>query len=487
MSVHTLTRPIRNRTEIPTLQSDRYQLTGKILGQGFWGIVYEGTDHSSGEPEPIAIKFLDPNDIAAEQMNIRGIDRTQALRKEKGKLAACSNVVPRQLVTEGNQSFIVMPRYDQNLAQTLPNIQRTHRGRITPRVTTLLLDIVHGVGEVHEQHGRVHADIKPDNIMLDAKGRALLTDLGTSTLPYGSPNVSRDNMGEITTRAPECFTKGSHPTTASDVWSSGALAYEILTGKSLLGTEIGNAVSPGKFMENGELVSTLVKTRIGDVPRPFRKVLKKALAYDPKDRYQDGIELESAMKHAVHTYENSSLRSRVLQGIAAVATLGTLAGIGYLAHSTNVAKLEKDKSYLSQRVNALDSSIDSRRKREVVRAYLREETFSSVDAAMAAGRLRGYEDLLGDKKSAALAYLVGPEVVFRALEENGGAADYNSLKSVIKPKLRTPWAVFDHIDGDYLDSWMTRDQWDVREKTKKEWAKLGDIRKYNVPVNKPQE
>ncbi len=487
MSLHTLARPARTRTEIPTLESARYHLTGNVLGQGFWGTVYEGTDLSSGEPEPVAIKFLDPTDIALEQMTARGIDRTQALRKEKGKLAACSNVVPRQLVTEGDQTFIVMPRYEQNLAQVLPSLQRTHLGRLTPTVTILLLDIVHGVGEVHEQHGRVHADIKPDNIMLDSRGRALLTDLGTSTLPYGTPNVSRDNMGEITTRAPECFTKGSHPTTASDVWSSGALVYEILTGEPLLGKEIANTLNPGEFMSNGELVSSVVKTKIGKVPRPFRRVLTKALTYDPQQRYHDGIELESAMKHAISSYQSSSLRSRVMQGIAAVATLGALAGVGYLAHTANVAKLEKDNSELSQRVDALDSSVHSRRKREIVRAYLREETFSSVDAAMAAGKLKGYEDLLGgDKKSAALAYLAGPEVVFRALEENGGAADYESLKRVIRPKMRNPWEVFDHIDGDYLDSWMTRNQWEIREQTKKEWAKLGEARTYNT-TNRPQE
>ena len=94
-----------------------------------------------------------------------------------------------------------------------------------------LQDIAKGLGEMHSTK-RVHGDLKPDNIAVDGN-KLLLTDLGTATNANFGWTVSapRDNMGFLYVRAPECFVPESHPTTSSDVYSWGSLAYKLFSGE----------------------------------------------------------------------------------------------------------------------------------------------------------------------------------------------------------------------------------------------------------------
>lgn len=99
------------------IDSNRFKLGG-LIGRGTWGAVYAAHDNLLGED--VAIKVLDPTELAKELMKQRNINPQEAVKKEAAKPAACSNVVPRHLEEDKNgRLFIVMPKYDRFLSQEL--------------------------------------------------------------------------------------------------------------------------------------------------------------------------------------------------------------------------------------------------------------------------------------------------------------------------------------------------------------------------------
>ena len=241
------------------IASNRYNVLN-LLGRGCWGAVYLAKDMIL--EEEVAIKVLEPNEIALKQMAHRNIDFLKAMKKEAGKLTACSHVVPRVLEFDNNEKpFLVMPPYERFLSDKLHD-DSSYRcylghGMSIDDILRYMRDVAIGLSEIHTKIGRAHGDLKPDNIAIDHVGRALLNDLGTSTCAsYGRSVSPRDNMGFIYTRAPECFKEDSHPDKKSDIWSFGSLLYRMFTGKYILEDEIN------KEIELDEKIDAVIKQRI---------------------------------------------------------------------------------------------------------------------------------------------------------------------------------------------------------------------------------
>nr|MCK4929754.1 protein kinase [Nanoarchaeota archaeon] len=275
------------------IKSERYTLKG-LLGRGCWGIVYHGQD--SIMDEEVAIKILYPNEVAQQQMQERNISPIKAMKKEALKLAACSNVVPRKLeIDEEGKPFIVMPRYEKTLADVLNDKgdrKFFNNGLSIEEVNKYIKDISTGISETHNKLKRTHGDLKPDNIVLDEKGNALLTDFGSSTCASTGRSVSpRDNIGFVYIRAPENFKKGSHPEKESDIWALDAIKYRLYTGKYPLEDEFNNSKDPRLFLEQvgdkgiNNIIRKKIRKNKKNIPRKARKLLKKGLDVNPKKRH----------------------------------------------------------------------------------------------------------------------------------------------------------------------------------------------------------
>jgi len=111
---------------------------------------------------------------------------------------------------------------------------RLRGGRALPagQVTEILTSVLRGLGDAHAR-GVVHRDIKPGNVLLDEDGVAKLADFGTAHVA-GDHSLSTHADGLIVGTpwymAPEMLL-GRAPTVASDLWSVGVMAYEMLTGE----------------------------------------------------------------------------------------------------------------------------------------------------------------------------------------------------------------------------------------------------------------
>ena len=111
----------------------------------------------------------------------------------------------------------------------------------------LIHDVAAGLAYLHEKD-ILHQDIKPDNILIDTEGNYLITDFGISTRARSTLRKSviggNTSGGTTAYMGPERFSREPAPTKASDIWSFGAMVFELLEGVTPFG-EIGGGMQKG--------------------------------------------------------------------------------------------------------------------------------------------------------------------------------------------------------------------------------------------------
>ena len=158
------------------------------------------------------------------------------------------------------------------------------RGRMTVEESVALLATVCGAVEAAHARGIVHRDIKPSNILLTKDGKPKLADFGLALLTekhleYSRLTLGGTTLGTLEYAAPEQLAGGG-VTTASDLYSLGVLAYELLTG------ELPRGVFDPPSVRNAE------------IDPAFDGVVLRALQSDPARRYDSVAEFRAAILHA---------------------------------------------------------------------------------------------------------------------------------------------------------------------------------------------
>jgi serine/threonine-protein kinase len=162
----------------------------------------------------------------------------------------------------------------------------------------IIRDIAAGLAYAHERRV-IHRDVKPENILIYADGRAALADFGASRFSKGATKAFTD-AGTLGYMAPE--QAYGRVRFASDVFSLGLIAYEVLTG-----------VLP---MWPFEWPPERYEDFLVKVPEPVQPVLRKAAQFDPKRRYKDAVELHQALESAFARVERPRKLKRRLRPAA---------------------------------------------------------------------------------------------------------------------------------------------------------------------------
>jgi tRNA A-37 threonylcarbamoyl transferase component Bud32 len=272
----------------------RYRIDG-VLGAGGMGIVYRGWDPSLGRP------------VAVKVVRAGGDDAlTQRLAREAQSLARLNHPNACQIYDvgrDGDEVWIAMELVD---GVTLRAWLAGQPGR--GDVLDVLVAAGRGLAAAHGA-GLVHRDVKPENVLVDRAGRAVVSDFGLARTD-GDPSATRTGVvvGTPAYMAPEQL-DGSVADARSDQYSFAVMAHEAITGAR---PRPRNAASPV-------------------LPAPLRAALARALADDPARRYPSLGELLDALS----TRRSSRRVLGVGLALAAIAVVATIA-IGSLSTSDRV-------------------------------------------------------------------------------------------------------------------------------------------------------
>jgi len=184
-------------------------------------------------------------------------------------------------------------------------------------------DVADALAYLHDQ-GVVHRDLKPANVLFDEAGRACLADFGLARLA-GPDHLTRTGelLGTPGFMAPEQVEDAKRVDTRTDVWAFGALLYAALAGRRPYADRAG--VAAALAAARRELPAPLESLR-PDAPRELVAVCRRAMAFDPDERYADGQALVSALGRGDRAGEVGGGAGPRLRHLAAAA-----AGLGALA------------------------------------------------------------------------------------------------------------------------------------------------------------
>jgi len=247
----------------------QYRIAERI-GSGGMGVVYRAWDTHLNRP--VALKFLAPH---------LGVDRTarERLLLEARAAAAMDhpNICTVHEVGEASDGalFIAMACYD---GETLKH--RLARGRLAvDAAVRIAAQTARALGAAHAR-GIVHRDVKPANLFLTSGDTVRLLDFGLARLPDVTLTRSGVTPGTVAYMAPEQV-RGGPVDARTDLWSLGAVLYEMLCGRRPFPDGVGAALLDG--IASGE---ALPVSRLRDaVPPSLDAIVAKLLNVHPPERY----------------------------------------------------------------------------------------------------------------------------------------------------------------------------------------------------------
>lgn len=263
---------------VPTMAEQKrlagYQLLQR-LGSGRMGVVYKAYDPRMGRV--VALKTLAGKPWSANRNGYRAL--RQRLRREAsvGQRLRHPNIVPvyRCGYQEG-QFYTVMAFID---GRSLAHYLKQGRRFSLREVHKLMHSLLSALNYAHD-HGIVHRDIKPGNLLLASTGKLWVTDFGIATIdPMAAPQAALVT-GTPGYMAPEqCL--GLATDARADIFSAGVLLYELLTGeKPFTGS------SSKIRMQNVVRATPASPSQLNPaIPGQIDTVTLTALAKRPDDRF----------------------------------------------------------------------------------------------------------------------------------------------------------------------------------------------------------
>src|SRR5258708_11880789 len=193
--------------------------------------------------------------------------------------------------------FIVMPLLHESLRDKLGRFGRLPAGD----AMRLIVQVAAALDTAHAQ-GIIHRDVKPENILLNADGRALLTDFGIAreATTLRDPKVARTlsptglPVGTPEYMAPEQLRMTTVDARA-DIYALGAVLYEMLTGRAP--HEAATAYEVAALVLTAPLTPPSMHN--SEIWPGLEEVVVKALAAEPVDRFRDARSFALALRTAV--------------------------------------------------------------------------------------------------------------------------------------------------------------------------------------------
>jgi eukaryotic-like serine/threonine-protein kinase len=264
-------------TLINTLFDGRYRIIRK-LGSGGMANVYLAEDQELGRR--IAIKILNDRHANDDQF-------VERFRREAKNAAGLSHPNIVSIYDRGEAEgtyYIAMEFLDGRSLKELIIARGPAPVNVAVDYARQILDAL----RFAHRNGIVHRDIKPHNVIVDAEGRVKVTDFGIARAGASQMTEVGSIIGTAQYLSPE-QAKGAPVDQTSDLYSVGIVLYELLTGKVPFTGESPVEIAMKHISAIPERPSTLRD----DVPPDLDKVVLRALAKTPGDRYPSAEEMDA--------------------------------------------------------------------------------------------------------------------------------------------------------------------------------------------------
>jgi pimeloyl-ACP methyl ester carboxylesterase len=269
----------------------RFRILGKA-GQGGMGVVYRA--HDTKLNRDVALKFVTHVGDHNHELNER-------LRREALSLAALNhpNIVAIHDIDEVEDVPFLVLEWISGRALNDPSFALPLSGADFQRIA---LPIAEALGSAHDQ-GIIHRDVKPSNVLISNQGQTKVVDFGLAKFRDFDLDVilTAGTIGTVAYMSPE-QASGATLGPASDVFSFGILAYELLTGeRPFKGNGPGAVLSA--IMNGSHKPIHELRT---DLPEQLMAVVERCLDKEPHRRYQNGRELAQALQNSTSIGRPSS-------------------------------------------------------------------------------------------------------------------------------------------------------------------------------------
>jgi serine/threonine-protein kinase len=264
-----------------TILNGRYLLVAQ-QGSGGMSVIYKAVDRALGRN--VAIKILRPS-----------LTRDPSfLEKFRNEARAVANLSHPNVVTvydvgsDGPTHYIVMELIE---GQDLKKIIKSQGALPVDRALKLAVQMCAGIGYAHRS-GLVHADVKPQNILVTSTDIIKVTDFG---IAQALSDTQPQQRAEVVWGSPHYFApeqaRGEQPTPMSDVYAIGIVMFEMLTGKLPYAGVNQQDLALAHIREPIPNLSNLNPA----IPDRISKMVYRAMSKDPRDRFRDADQLGNVL------------------------------------------------------------------------------------------------------------------------------------------------------------------------------------------------
>lgn len=307
-----------------TQLKQRYRIARK-LGEGGFASVYLATDADVND-RPVVIKILQQHRLSAWQV--------KKFDQEKAALAMLRHPRIVDILdagrTELGNPFLVLEFLE---GETLQKTLSSQEPLDLKLAADWVAEIADALTAAHSK-GIYHRDLKPANVILKPTGsgrrEAVVIDFGIATVKESGEDDTKPTqvVGSCRYMAPEQIM--GHPGAASDIYALAVLAFEMAAGRPPITTD--NPFS--MYIHQKEHRYPDLQTLRAEVPRESMAAIRRALSFDPAQRYPTANEFAAAFAEPIRAAAGGAPRAdrldaRLLAGLGCAA----LAAIGFLAWS----------------------------------------------------------------------------------------------------------------------------------------------------------
>ncbi len=261
-------------TDLEGTTLGRYRVLAR-LGRGGMADVYKAFQPSLDRY--VAIKVLHPSMVDDKEF----VDRFKREAKSVAALRHPNIIQVFDYDHQGDTYYMVMEYIDgPTLRAALEDMHRRREEVPLDVALRIVSDVGAALSYAHEA-GVVHRDVKPANILLERSGRVILTDFGVAKILTGTKvTVTGTVLGTPAYMSPEQG-MGEHGDSRSDIYSLGVVLYELATGRLPFDADTPLAV----LLKHVHDPLPLPRQLNPSLPEEVERIILKALAKDPSDRY----------------------------------------------------------------------------------------------------------------------------------------------------------------------------------------------------------